>query len=149
MTGTDIKLTMEGKVVLKNGDFDIEEDMNEAVTNRMLRSSLGSWEFDPDIGIGLQDFTGMPNSQATGAEIEDAVVTGLKKVDINAQCTVYPLSFDSAAVQVIVFTERGIKKMPFTYRYEDGQVTYITSPVQDAGFKTREPANKYDRRARS
>lgn len=149
MNGTDIKLTLEGNVVLKDGDFAIEDDLNEAVTNRMLRSSIGSWEFDPDIGIGIQDFAGMVNNASTAADIENAVVTGLKKVDINAQCVVYPISRDAVAVQVLVFTEKGIKKIPFSYRYVDGMITYIESPVQDAGFPTREPANKYDRRART
>jgi len=149
MTGTDIKIDLEGNIVLKDGDFDLEDDLNEAVTNRMLRSSKGSWEFDPDIGIGLQDFAGMVNNESTASEIEDAVVTGLRKVDINAQCSVYPISRDAVAIQILVFTDKGMKKIPFSYRYKDGLVTYISSPVQDAGYKTREPANKYDRRVRT
>lgn len=148
MTGTDLKLDLEGKTVLKDGDFDLELDLNEAVTNRMLRTSIGSWEFDPEIGIGLQDYAGRRNDATTGHEIEDAVVAGLRLVDIEGQCVVYPISRDSIAVQVLVFTEQGVKKLPYTFRYEGGLVTYIESEVEDAGYPTREPANKYDRRAR-
>jgi hypothetical protein len=39
MTGSDIKLDLNGNVLLDNGDFALEYDLNEAVTNRMLRCS--------------------------------------------------------------------------------------------------------------
>jgi hypothetical protein len=146
MTGTDIRLSLDGQTVLKNGDFDLEYDLDEAVTNRMLRSSNGSWSFDGDIGIGLQDFAGLPNNQANATAIEDAVVTGLRKVGISAQCTVYPITFDSVAIQVLVFTTQGAKQLPFSFRYDGGLVTYIKNTVQDTGFKVQSPANKYDRR---
>lgn len=149
MIGTDIKLDLEGNVVLKDGDFDLEMDLNEAVTNRMLRTAPGSWEYDPDIGIGLPTYAGRRNDQETASEIEDAVVNGLAKVDIDGQCVVYPISRDAVSIQVLVFTEQGMKKLPYSFRYEGGLVTYIKSEAQDAGYETREPLNKYDRRAKA
>jgi len=146
MNGTDIAVTLEGKTVLKDGDFALEYDLNEAVTNRMLRTSLGSWPYDPEIGIGLQDFAGRPNNAQTGQEIEDTVVAGLSRVGIEGQCVVYPISRGAVSIQVLVFTDQGVKRLPFSFKYEDGLVTYMTSEVQDAGYPTREPLNKYIRR---
>lgn len=146
MNGTDIAVTLEGTTTLKDGDFALEYDLNEAVTNRMLRTSLGSWSYDPDIGIGLQDFAGRPNTAQTGQEIEDAVVTGLAKVSIESQCVVYPTAKEAVAIMVLVLTDQGVKKLPFSFTYEDGLVTYTTSEVQDAGYPTQTPLNKYMRR---
>ena len=146
MTGSDLKMTLDGASVLRNGDFDLETSLDEAITNRMLRTSLGSWQFDPNIGVGLQDYTGMPNNQSNATAIEDAVVTGLKNVGIDAQCTVYPISYDSVAIQVLCFTTQGVVQLPFSFRYEGGEVTYIQSVTQDTGFVVQSPANKYDLR---
>lgn len=148
MTGTDLKTTVQGKAVLKNGDFDLEVDLDTAVTNRMLRTSPGSWLFDLDIGVGLQDFTGLPNTEETGLSIEDRVVTGLRRAGVAAQCTVYPVSHDSVAIVVIVFTPGGTKTTKVQFRYEGGQTTYFEEPVEDTGFKTQRPVNKYERRFR-
>lgn len=147
MTGSDIKTDRTGKAVLKDGDFDLDTDLDASVTNRMLRTSPGSWALDPDIGVGLQDFAGLPNTPETGAQIEDAVVAGLRKVTIAAQCTVYPVSFDSVAIVVVVFTPFGPKTSTIQFRYEGGEVTYFEEPVEDTGFPTRRPLNKYERRS--
>lgn len=146
MIGTDIKLTLEGASVLSNGDFDIESDLDWAVSNRILRASKGAWLYDPEIGVGIQDYAGMPNNQETGTTIEEAVVAGLDRVGISAQCIVYPISFDSVAINVTVFTPNGPRTLSYSFRYEDATVTYIESEVDDTTFETRKSTNKYDLR---
>lgn len=146
MFGTDIKLTNEGSVVLKNGDFDLETDLDSALSNRVLRASKGAWLYDPDIGIGLQDYAGLPNTEETGATIEDAVVAGLAKIGINAQCIVYPISFDSVSINIVIFTPNGPRELTYSFRYEDAIVTYLGTSADDTSFVTRKTTNKYDLR---
>lgn len=148
MIGKDIKLSLEGNSVLKNGDLDLEADPDQAWTNRILRASKGAWKFDPEIGVGLQDFAGFPNNQETGTNIEQSVVSGLRKVGVEAECTVYPISFDSVAVLVTVFSPDGPKQLNFQFRYDNAKIEYITNEVQSEFSKTREAVNKYDRRHR-
>jgi hypothetical protein len=146
MFGTDIKTTIEGTTVLKNGDFDIESDLDSAISNRVLRASKGAWKYDPEIGVGLQDYAGMPNNEETGVTIEDSVVTGLGKVGINAQCIVYPTSFDSVSINVVIYTPNGPREMKYSFRYEDALVTYLETEADDTQFVTRKTTNKYDLR---
>lgn len=137
---------MEGNTILKNGDFDLETDLDTAISNRILRASKGAWIYDPEIGIGLQDYAGLPNTEETGATIEDAVVTGMARVGINAQCIVYPISFDSVAINIVIFTPNGPRNMNYSFRYEDAKVEYIETAADDTSFVTRKTTNKYDLR---
>ncbi len=146
MIGTDIKLTYEGSSVITNGDFSLDSDLDSAFTNRLLRASKGAWLYDPDMGIGLQDYAGLPNTAETGSTIEDAVVTGLAKAGINAQCTVYPTSFDTVAIVITVFTAGGTRSVTYSFNYEDAIVTYLESETQDTVFTTRKSSNIYDQR---
>lgn len=146
MIGRDIKLTLEGNSVIKNGDFDLDEDLDAAFTNRMLRASKGAWAFDPDIGIGLQDFTGLPNTAETARQLETDIVSGLRDIGVIAQVVVYPIAADAVAIRLSVFTTEGQRVFTFSFRYEDAKVTYIESKVNDTQFDTRESVNKYDRR---
>ncbi len=144
--GNDLKTTMDGKTVLKNGDFDLEENMDVAITNRMLRCSKGAWLYDPEISIGLQDYAGKLKNQATATEIEEAVINGLKRVGIEAQCTVFPVSFDSVNIVIGIITSEGSKTFEFSFTYKEGIVEYNRTQTDSSLFKTREAVNKYDRR---
>lgn len=146
MIGRDIKLTLDGNSVIENGDFALDEDLDSAFTNRVLRASKGAWEYDPDIGIGLQDFTGMPNNAETARQLETDIVSGLRDVGVVSQAIVYPVAADAVAIRITVFTTEGQRTLTFSFRYEDAKITYIESIVNDTQFDTREPLNKYDRR---
>lgn len=146
MIGRDIKLTLNGKSIIENGDFVLDEDLDAAFTNRLLRASKGSWEFDRHIGIGLQDFAGMANTEETGREIENAIVSGLRDGGIVAHAIVYPVSADAVAIRITVFTTEGARTTTFSFRYEDAKVTYIETTVSATQFVTRESTNKFDER---
>ena len=146
MIGRDIKLTLEGNSVIENGDFALDEDLDAAFTNRILRASKGAWEYDPNIGVGLQDFAGMPNNAETARQLETDIVSGLRDVGVVSQATVYPIAADAVAIRISVFTTEGQRVLTFSFRYEDAKVTYIESIVNDTEFETRESVNKYDRR---
>lgn len=146
MIGRDIKLTLEGKSVIENGDFALDEDLDAAFTNRILRSSKGAWEFDPDIGVGLQDFAGMHNNAETARQLETDIVSGLRDVGVVAEAVVYPVSADSVAIRIKIFTTEGQRITTFSFRYEDAKITYLDSEVNDTQFETRESVNKYDQR---
>jgi len=146
MIGRDLRLTLEGNSVLTNGDFALDEDLDAAFTNRILRSTKGAWEFDPDIGVGLQDYAGMPNTPETARQIETDIVSGLRDVGVVSQATVYPIASDAVAIRISVFTTEGQRVFTFSFRFEDAKVTYIESSVDDTQFETRPSVNKYNRR---
>ncbi len=146
MIGRDLKLTLEGNSVIENGDLALDEDLDAAFTNRILRDTKGAWEFDPNIGVGLQDYVGMKNTPETARQLETDIVSGLRDVGVVAQAVVYPIAADAVAIRVTVFTTEGQRVFTFSFRYEDGKVTYIESSVDDTQFQTRESVNKYNRR---
>lgn len=102
----DIKMDESGDLVFKNGDLETvsgDEWFIQEVT-KILRTSNPDWVLHPDIGAGLEDFAGRPNTRETGKAIEERLYNKIAAEGIHFPGTllvrVVPLSRDSIMVNI-------------------------------------------------
>lgn len=130
----DIYFTEAGDFRL-GPDGDLEETTNyqyRGLIQKVLTkvaSQKGEWALHPEMGLGLSDFLGKPNSALLGAQLRARVMSELirdgtiKPADLKV--FVFPTSETSLAI-VIEINPPGVPervKLAFSYHTNDNRIT--------------------------
>ena len=147
MFGTDIKLNIEGKSIMKNNDFATEDDDLKYII-RLLVTPPGGWKLHTNLGIGLQDFVGRDNTEENAHEMIEYISEKLYTYAIMAKIEVNPLNEQTVQVIVSAYTEDAIVPINFKFNYRDGKFSYFDVPDDEDIEEAKLPVltNKYYRR---
>lgn len=77
---SDLRITLDGDLVIKDGDFDLVHEFEAAAQNVFcrLKSSDPEW-FQEIICANLEDLLGKPNTKETATQGEDLIKDALMK----------------------------------------------------------------------
>jgi hypothetical protein len=129
----DLYWTATGDFLLGDrGDLeDTKNDIARAFIQRVrtrLQSRKGDWALEQGVGADLTDIAGLPNTQATGALMEDNIRTELERDGLvrseDLQVSVFPLGPRSlgAIVQIGGSDVGGAINISFTYNLKDNKL---------------------------
>lgn len=116
----DFDFTWDGDFVLDTqGDLkDTSEDRLLSIRNEIftiVKSSLGDWREDINVGADLDDFVGEPNNRSTAAGIQTRLESALSELinlgDLNIQVTpvsIYKVLI-SLTLEILPTAENGLR----------------------------------------
>ena len=101
----DLKVSTDGDFVLEKGTLALTADIPEALQQELLfrlQTDLMDYQPQPNLGIGLHQFIGLPNTGQVTDQIQQAIVRALTRDDkfpsVTLQVEVVPISIDKVAI---------------------------------------------------
>lgn len=116
----DFVLSSEGDLAVATG--------TEAISQTVLwelRTYPGDYLDDPAVGVGMNDFIGLPNTENTRTRIRDRLLSRLGEAEIGAPLeSIEVLQFDedTAIVSIIIITIDGNIALNYMYNINDGKI---------------------------
>jgi len=136
----DFKMTPDGDLVIKDGDLELVNGMDWFIqeVTKILRTNNPDWNLHPNVGAGLDDFTGQPNTRAIGKAIENRIYDKItaEHIEFPGKLTVkvVPLTIDSIMVYVLLDVENEtIPISKLAYNVQNGimrEIEESTKPVE-------------------
>ena len=159
---TDIKMSLDGDIMLDHGDFAITEgfDWVAREVNKRIRTNNPAWSAHPTIGASLDYYIGLPNTEATARRIRQSIERSLSIDNIGFPgqwvVEVFPIGDDTVCI-IINLSIAGVTVIleRFIYNYSNGvplpvemyDWTYNTLPADvrpiDVSHKSTQTQNKY------
>lgn len=137
----DILLDNEGNTVVRRGEMGITGSNIEFII-RSLRFGPDTWELYPDMGIGLDKYIGMPNTDEIHQRIEKDVDSYFLRHNILTKTTVVGHPPNTAIMNLLLVEEHVVLQVKFDL--ESGVFNFMTSePKSDARVEPKEGSNKY------
>jgi len=105
MGNVDISFTLDGEIILTNGDLTLISNDTQITQeiNFRLRTTKGDWTLSPNVGASLEDFIGQPNTPATHTLIEQRVQDALSYGNLLTNADIS--AFDIGENEVFILIE--------------------------------------------